>query len=207
VALHVFALTGGIGSGKSTVAEHFRALGLPVVDADRLARQVVEPGSAALGEIEARFGADVLDAGGRLDRSRLAAHVFGDDEARRGLEAILHPRIRQAAQDAFAALEQSGARLACYDVPLLFETRQEDHYRPVVVVQTSPEMQLSRAIERDKSHADAIRARIAAQLPLAEKARRADYVIDNDGTREATREQAARVLADIQTRWVKKTSE
>lgn len=203
VAFHVFALTGGIGSGKSTVAAHFRALGLPVVDADRLARDVVEPGTPALAEITARFGTDVLDDSGRLDRARLAAHVFGDEEARRALEAITHPRIREAARNAFEAISASGAPLACYEVPLLFETRQEEHYRPVVVVRTSVETQLARATARDESHREAIAARVAAQLPLAEKALRADYVIDNDGSREHTLREAERVLEDIRRRWVK----
>jgi dephospho-CoA kinase len=197
VTLRVFALTGGIGSGKSTVAAHFRSLGMPVVDADRLARDVVEPGTPALSEIVEHFGKEVLDGAGRLDRARLAARVFGSDEARRALEAIVHPRIREAARAAFAAIGERGAKLACYEVPLLFETHQEDHYRPVVVVRTSAETQLARAASRDRAHADAIRARIAAQLPLTEKALRADYVIDNDGTRESTLREAERVLEAI----------
>ncbi len=201
VSLHVFALTGGIGSGKSTVAAHFRSLGLPVIDADRLARDVVAKGSPALQEIAERFGADVIDTEGGLDRARLAAHVFGDEKARKDLEAITHPRIRQAAQDAFDAVAKTGAPLACYEVPLLFETAQEGRYRPVVVVKTSPGTQLERASARDKSHTDAIAARIRAQLPLEEKAARADYVIENDGDRAETLARAEQVLADIREKW------
>ncbi len=201
--MHVFALTGGIGSGKSTVAAHFRSLGLPVVDADRLARDVVEPGTEGLAEVVAAFGAEVVGADGRLDRARLASLVFSDVEARLRLESILHPRVRDAARGAFARLAESGARLACYEVPLLFETGQEEHYRPVVLVSAAPETQVERAVARDKSHEAAIRARIAAQHPPEDKLRRADYVIHNDGSREATLAQAERVLDEIRRLWEK----
>jgi dephospho-CoA kinase len=203
VALHVFALTGGIGSGKSTVAAHYRALGLPVVDADRLARDVVEPGTPALAELVEAFGAEILDADGRLDRPKLAARVFENPEARRRLEAIVHPRVRDAARKAFTRIAESGAHLACYEVPLLFETRQEDNYRPVVLVTARPETQIARAMLRDKTHEAAVRARIAAQHPPEDKIARADYVIHNDGPRETTLAEAERILRDIRARWVK----
>jgi dephospho-CoA kinase len=206
VALHVFALTGGIGSGKSTVAAHYRALGLPVVDADRLARDVVEPGTVALAELVEAFGPDILDTDGRLDRPGLASHVFGNTEARRVLEAIVHPRVREAARAAFARVAESGTRLACYEVPLLFETGQEDNYRPVVLVTAKPETQIARAMLRDKSQEAAVRARIAAQHPQEDKIARADYVIHNDGPRETTLAEAERILRDIRARWVKPTA-
>ncbi len=197
MSLHVFGLTGGIGSGKSTVAGHFRMRGLPVVDADQLARDVVRPGTPALDEIVGYFGPEVLGSDGMLDRPALAEIVFRDEEARATLNGIVHPRVREAAREAFTAIESSGATLACYEVPLLFETGLHEIYRPVVVVSATPEAQLERAVNRDRAHARAIQARIAAQMPLAEKARQADYVIDNGGSLERTLEQADAVLEAV----------
>ena len=202
MALHVFSLTGGIGSGKSTVARHWRSLGLPVIDADVLAREVVAPGSAGLDAIVARFGADVLTAEGRLDRPRLGRIVFDDAQSRMDLEHIVHPRVRRAAAEAFEALSARGKELACYEVPLLFETKQEEHYRPVVVVRVSQETQLSRAAARDGVAPEAVQARIASQLPIEEKVARADFVIDNDGPLSRTLEQADAVLDAIRERLV-----
>lgn len=197
MTLHVFALTGGIGSGKSTVARHWRSLGLPVVDADVLAREVVAPGSPGLDAVVARFGPEVLTSGGQLDRPRLGRIVFEDAGARADLEALLHPLVRQAAAAAFAQLAAQGETLACYEVPLLFETHQEDAYRPVVVVWVSPDTQRDRAAARDGVPPEAVQARIASQRPLDEKAARADFVIDNDGPLPQTFAQAEAVLTAV----------
>lgn len=199
--MHVFALTGGIGSGKSTVAEHFRSQGLPVVDADVLAREVVAPGTEGLAEIAAEFGPEVLTSEGALDRKRLGQIVFADAGARAALERIVHPRVRQAAQDAWSKLAGQGVPLACYEVPLLFETGQAEAYRPVVVVHVRPETQIARVMARDGVDRTTALSRIDAQLPLAEKAARADFVIDNDGPRERTLEAASRVLATLRERY------
>src|ERR1041384_5159201 len=121
MALRVFGITGGIGSGKSQVARLLREREVPVVDADELAREVVAPGSAGLAEITGSFGPDVLAADGSLDRKRVATLVFSDESARKRLNAITHPRVRQLSQARFAELEQRGVTLAGYDVPLLFE--------------------------------------------------------------------------------------
>jgi dephospho-CoA kinase len=180
-SLHVFGLTGGIGTGKSTVAARFRARGLPVIDADQLAREAVAPGSAALPEIAALFGANVIGRDGTLDRAKLAAKVFDDPAQRSKLNAIVHPRVRALAEARFSELERRGEPLGCYEVPLLFEVGLEQVLRPVVVVSSSQALQLARATKRDASTAEHVAARIRAQLPLAEKRRRADYVIDNDG--------------------------
>lgn len=206
MALHVFALTGGIGSGKSTVARHWRSLGLPVVDADVLARAVVAPGSDGLDAVVARFGPGVLTADGTLDRQGLGRIVFHDATARADLEAILHPRVRHAAAEAFTGLAAQGAALACYEVPLLFETHQEEHYRPVVVVSVSPETQRRRAAARDGVPPDVVQARIASQWPLEEKVARADFVIDNDGPLASTLAQAEAVLTAIRERFGRPTS-
>jgi dephospho-CoA kinase len=196
VALHLFGLTGGIGSGKSTVARRFRERGLPVIDADVLAREVVAKGSQGLADIVARFG-DVLDEQGELDRKRLAARVFQDDDARRALNAITHPRVAALSADRASALEARGEPLACYEVPLLFETRLDAVLRPVVVVTAPANAQVARAAARDGASPEEVLARVRAQLPLDEKVRRADYVVDNGGTLDATLASADDVLDAI----------
>jgi dephospho-CoA kinase len=182
MSLRVFGLTGGIGTGKSTVAGLLRERGVPVVDADQLAREVVAPGSEGLRQVVQAFGPGVLAADGSLDRKAVGALVFGDSEARKRLNAITHPLVRELSQAHFSALDRQGITLAAYDVPLLFEVGLDAVLRPVVVVATSAATQLSRVRERDGLSEAEVLARVAAQLPLDEKRRRADYVIDNDGT-------------------------
>ena len=194
--LRVFGLTGGLGSGKSTVAARLRQRGVPVIDADALAREVVAPGSPGLAEVVAAFGADVLREG-ELDRARVASIVFSDAAARQRLEAITHPRI-QALRDArLAELAASGEPLACYEVPLLFERGLERSLQPVVVVSVPEAIQIERARRRDQASEAMVRARLAAQLPLADKTARADYVIDNAGTLAATEAETDRVLWEL----------
>ena len=197
MALHVFGLTGGIGTGKTTVLGRFRARGVPAVAADLLARAVVEPAEPALAEIVAAFGADLLDAAGRLDRGRLGAIVFADPRARSRLEAIVHPRVSALARQKLAELAARGVRLACYEAPLLVEVGLAEELRPLVVVKASEAVQIARAAARDGLSSDAIRARLHAQMPVAAKADLADYVIDNDGPLDATIEQADRVLDSL----------
>ena len=196
--MRVFGLTGGIASGKSTVSDMLRALGAPVVDADRLARKVVEPGSPALAEIAARFGPDVLDAEGRLDRPRMARRVFSDPAARAELEAITHPRIAAAGAEAFASLAAAGHRVAIYEAPLLVERRLHEGMAGVIVVSVPEEVQLERLTRRDGLDEAAARARIAAQLPLADKIAVARWVVDNSGTLEQTRAQVEAIWREIQ---------
>ena len=194
--IHVFGLTGGIASGKSLVAEQLRARGVPIIDADALAREVVQPGSEGLSEIARQFPPDVV-RGGELDRKRLAAIVFADPAERSRLERITHPRIQALRSARLAELEASGEPLAGYDVPLLFEKGLESELRPVVVVYAPEPLRLARAMARDASTEAEARARLAAQLPLEEKVRRADYVIDNSGPPAATRAAADAVLATL----------
>lgn len=193
----VFGLTGGIGSGKSTVAARFRARGLPVIDADVLAREVVARGSPGLAEIRARFGDAVLDEHGELDRKRLAEVVFHDPDARRDLNAITHPRVRDLAIQRVQELDARGEPLACYEVPLLVETGLAEVLRPLVVVVVDVATQIERSVRRDGSTREHVEARIAAQLPLADKAKLADYVIDNSGSEAETRARADEVLDAI----------
>jgi dephospho-CoA kinase len=194
VTLHLFGLTGGIGSGKSTVGRRFAERGVPVIDADQLAREVVEPGTPGLQEIVLRFGPAVLGPDGELDRKKLAARVFGDDEARRALNGITHPRVGALTAERTAALAARGERLACYEVPLLFEGRLEGVLKPVVVVATPLEAQVARAALRDGATPEDVLARVRAQMPLDEKIRRADHVIDNSGALAATLARADDVL-------------
>jgi dephospho-CoA kinase len=197
MTLRVFGLTGGIGSGKSTVAARFRARGVPVIDADQLAREVVAPGSPALAEIADEFGPEVLEPSGALDRKRLAAIVFGNESARQKLNAITHPRVRKLALVRFAELDRAGEPLACYEVPLLVESGLAEALRPLVVVSVPEAVQLARSVARDQSTEAEALARIRAQRPLADKVAIADHVIDNSGSRDATAAQADAVLDAI----------
>jgi dephospho-CoA kinase len=194
VALRVFGLTGGIGSGKSAVAGHWRGRGLPVVNADELARAVVLPGSNTLSQIVDCFGAGVVNAGGELDRAKLGAIVFSNAEARRSLDAIVHPAVRKLAGERFSELNQLGEPLACYEVPLLYETGLEQTYSPVVVVNAPEELRRPRLAARDGLDQQQIEARIAAQMPLSEKVRRADCVIENDASLASLYERSDAVL-------------
>ena len=197
MSITVFGLTGGIGSGKSTVAARFRARGVPVIDADLLAREVVAPGTPGLAEIRARFGDEVIDARGELDRARLAEIVFHDDDARRALNAITHPRVRDLALTRVQELAAQGEPLACYEVPLLIESGLGDVLRPLVVVVVDPATQVERTMRRDGSTREHAEARIRSQMPLAEKARLADHVIDNGGSVAATLTRTDQVLDAI----------
>lgn len=173
------ALTGGIGSGKSTVADRFAELGVPVIDADLLARDLVEPGSPALAEIVEAFGTEVLSQDGGLNRRALRQRVFGDGVARKRLEAILHPRIRVEMQQRLAALDAPYALLV---VPLLLETGQSDLADRILVVDLPPELQEERAGLRDGQSRENIRSIMAAQCSRRQRLAAADDVIDNGGT-------------------------
>jgi dephospho-CoA kinase len=186
--MKVLGLTGGIGSGKSMVASMFAQLGADVIDADRLARDVVEPGQPALQEIASTFGRDILLPDGRLDRGKLGRIIFADPVARGTLNAITHPRIRER-MDAEIAARQSGPGVLIVDIPLLFENERTDRVETVIVVWVDTETQLRRLVERDELSEHDARQRIAAQIPLDEKRARADVVIDNSGSRENTRRQ------------------
>lgn len=191
----VIGLTGGIASGKSTVAAMLRELGAPIVDADEVARAVVEPGTPGLAAVVERFGAGVLDADGRLDRKAVGARVFGDAEARRALEAILHPRIAMESQRRIAA--HGGDELVIYDAALIVENGLHRGLAGLIVVSAPEDMQIARLMARDGLDEQAARQRIAAQLPLADKVAVADWVIDNAGTIDDTRRQVEAVWAEL----------
>jgi len=186
--MKVLGLTGGIGSGKSMVASMFAQLGADVIDADQLARDVVEPGQPALDEIATAFGRDILLPDGRLDRGKLARIIFADPVARAKLNGITHPRIRER-MDAAIAARGSGPGVLIADIPLLYENERTGTVEAVIVVWVDPETQLRRLLERDRLTEDEARQRIAAQMPLDEKRAQADAVIDNSGSRENTQRQ------------------
>lgn len=188
--MHVFGLTGGIASGKSAVAARLRERGVPVIDADVLAREVVSPGSEGVAAVAAELGADVLAADGSLDRKKVAALVFGDEAKLGRLNAILHPRIAALSARRTAELAGRGEPLACYEAALLVENGLADAFRPLVVVAAPEAAQIARASARDATDEASVRARIAAQLPLAEKVRAADVVVHNDGSLEDLRARA-----------------
>ncbi|MCC7109473.1 MAG: dephospho-CoA kinase [Deltaproteobacteria bacterium] len=180
--MKLIGLTGGIASGKSAVARMLRQAGVPVVDADLLAREAVEPGTEALTAIVSRFGPAVLAPDGALDRKALGALVFADEAARRELNAIVHPAVAALAMARLELLRDQGAPVAVYEVPLLFESGLEGMMDATLLVAAPEAAQISRMGSRDGLDEAAARARMAAQLPLAEKRRRATAVIDNDTT-------------------------
>lgn len=190
------ALTGGIATGKSHCLARFAALGAAVIDADQLARVVVQPGTPGLAAVIARFGPSIARADGSLDRDALGRLVFADAAARLDLEAIIHPAVYQAIEAWFEGrLPESS--LAIADIPLLFETRHEGDFDHVIVAACTPAQQLERLRARGLSDADA-RQRLASQLPIEEKARRADHVIDTSGSIADTDRQVIEVWEALQ---------
>ena len=174
-------LTGGIATGKSYCLARFAALGVPIVDADLLARDAVAPGSRALADVATRFGASILLPDGSLDRAALGRIVFTDRAARTDLEAIVHPEVYRRIGEWFAA-RPPATRLAIADIPLLFETGHEHDFERVIVAACDPQQQLRRLMQRDSLSEAEARARLNAQWPIEEKVARADYVIRTDGS-------------------------
>jgi dephospho-CoA kinase len=195
--VRVIGLTGGIASGKSTVARMLTELGAPVVDADQLAREVVAPGSDGLAAIVDHFGDQVLDADGALDRKKMAGIVFADPQARAALNGITHPRIAAAGQREIARHAAAGARFVVYEAALIVENRLQSWMHALIVVAVPPEVQLERMMARDGLDEASARARLDAQLPLADKIAVADYVVDNAGSVDQTRAQVTRIWNQI----------
>jgi dephospho-CoA kinase len=188
-------LTGGVASGKSTVAALLRELGAVVVDSDVLAREVVEPGTPGLAAVVEAVGPGVLTADGRLDRPALGAVVFGDQPARRRLEGILHPLIRARAAELEAAAP--AGTVVVHDIPLLVETGQADRFDAVVVVDVPVETQVARMVrDRGMSREDAL-ARVKAQASREERLAVATQVVENTGTREDLRDRVTEVLEEL----------
>jgi dephospho-CoA kinase len=176
------ALTGGIATGKSYVRAAFDALGVPTIDADRQARAAVAPGTDGWRAVRARFGEGIAGPDGAIDRTALAAIVFADAEARRDLEAIVHPIVRRAIDAWFASPAVANSPFGIADIPLLFETGRQAEFDGVIVAACAPDIQLRRLMERDGLTHDDAQRRLDAQLPIEEKARVADWVIRTDTT-------------------------
>lgn len=192
-------LTGGIATGKSYVTQRLREAGLPTIDADVLAREAVAPGSPGLAAVVQRFGREVLADNGSLDRTRLGEIVFADAGARTDLEAIIHPEVRRRIAELQADLAARGYRgAAIADIPLLFETGRQADFDVIVVVACEPARQKARLMERDGLSEEAADQRLAAQMPIAEKVRRADHVIRTDGTFADTDAQVDSLIAQLQ---------
>lgn len=182
--MFIVGLTGGIGSGKSTVSRFFRELGVHVVDADIAARAIMEPGMPALSAVAERFGADILRADGSLDRARLRSIVFADPEQRRWLEQLTHPLIAQWIREQLLAAPPPYAIL---ETPLLFESNQKSHVQRKVVVDVPEEVQLERTMRRDRNSEEQVRAIMAAQMSRRDRLALADDVIDNTLSLEEVR--------------------
>jgi dephospho-CoA kinase len=195
--VRTIGLTGGIASGKSTVARILVELGAPLVDADLVAREVVEPSEPAFTDIVREFGPDVVGADGKLDRKTLAARVFSDAAARARLNAITHPRIGERTGQKLAAFERAGAKVAVYEAALLVENGIHHMLDGLIVVKLDEATQLERLKQRDRMSDEEARARLLAQLPLENKLAAADYIIDNSGTLDETRRRVEEVWRDV----------
>lgn len=193
----IVGLTGGIASGKSTVTTMLRELGVHVIDADQIARQIVEPGQPALDEIVQAFGPEILDPSGRLDRTALGQKIFADATLRLKLNAITHPRIAQTMMQEAQTAANQGHPFVVYDAALLVENKIHRFLDSLIVVAVDRETQIERLLARDHITRAEAEQRIDAQMPLEEKIAVATYVIDNQGSREATRTQTQKILETI----------
>ncbi len=192
-----FGLTGGIASGKSTVSRFMKKLGVGVVDADLVAREVVLPGSECLRELAEVFGKEILCGDASLDRRALGTKVFGDNDALARLNAITHPRIRTRSREQAQALAKAGHKLVAYEAALLVETGLAPSFRPLVVVAADDATQIRRIMSRNHMTESEARARVQSQVPLAEKVALADYVIVTSGTLDQLRVRTEEVVNSI----------
>ena len=188
------ALTGGIATGKTYVATRLRAAGVPMVDADVLAREVVALGTPALAAVRQRFGPDVIRRDGTMDRIRVGQIIFKDKRARQDLEAIIHPAVQKAVDKYFATLPKK-TPFAVADIPLLFETGREGQFSSVIVVACPRAMQLQRVMERNQLSKEDAERRLAAQWPIEKKVEKATHVIRTDGTFDETNAQVDALIA------------
>lgn len=185
----ILGLTGGIATGKSLVSDYFKSKGYPVIDADQVSRQVVEAGSLGLSQVADHFGSHILFENGELDRKKLGQLIFSDSEKRKELNAIMHPLIRSEVLKQLNQLKKEGYDLIVLDLPLLFESSYEDQVDQVMVIHINKDLQLKRLMKRnDLSQREALQ-RIHSQMPLEEKMKKSQVLIDNSGTKEETFQQ------------------
>jgi dephospho-CoA kinase len=194
-----FGLTGGIACGKSTVAGHFQELGARVIDADRIGHEVIEPGHDAYQQILKHFGDKLLDSDGRIDRKQLGPIVFADPQQLQSLNTIVHPRIIARSDELARAYYEADPRaVVILDAALIFESGIGRRLRKVIVVWCRPEQQLERLISKTGLSREAAELRIRAQMPVEQKLRRADYIIDCSGSKEGTRLQVEQLFLQLQ---------
>jgi dephospho-CoA kinase len=193
----ILGLTGGIATGKSTVSAMLRERGIPVIDADQIAREVVEPGKPAYDAIVSHFGREILLPDGTINRKLLGEIVFSNESERQKLNSIVHPEVRRVMREQAEEAERVGAKIVFMDIPLLFESKLQHMVDKIVVVYAPAEMQLARMMERDELDEAQARKRLRAQLPIEQKKAEADFLIDNQGTREETERQVEQLLAEI----------
>ena len=192
----VIGLTGSIGTGKSTIANKFRELNIPVIDADVIAREVVEPDTETYRKIVETFGEEILHDDRTLNRKALGSIVFSDEHKRKQLNAIIHPAIRKEMLRQRDDWIEKGKECIVLDIPLLYESKLTHFVDKVIVVYVDEDVQLQRIVERDQSSKEEAKRRMARQIPVAEKAKKADAVIDNNGTKEDSYEQLKKILLD-----------
>jgi len=190
-------LTGGIGSGKSTVAQWFREQGVPVLDADKTVHHLLQSDSLTISKLIHEFGSEILGENGQIDRSKLGELVFCDEDARRRLERIVHPSVVERMNEERAALLDTGTKFCVWDVPLLFETGLEQLVGEVWVVWIPRDLQILRVLARNKLTRGEVEARMAAQGSLDEKRQRADVVIDNSGSKVETERQLEKAWKEL----------
>lgn len=191
-------LTGGIGSGKSTVSQWFRTKDVPVMDADDTVHRLLQSDPQIISQLVEEFGKELLAMNGQIDRSMLGQRVFQDSDARKRLERIVHPRVIETMQAERAGFQKAGMKFCVWDVPLLFEAGLERFVDEIWVVWVSHGVQIERVLMRDKLSPEDISARIAAQWPLADKRKQADVVIDNSGSRDETKRQLEAAWYNLQ---------
>ena len=194
MAAMIIGLTGGIASGKSTVSALFQQRGFTIIDADDAARKVVEVGKEAYEKIICHFGKEILQSDGTIDRKKLGAIIFHDEEKRMLLNSIVHPAVRKQMNDCKAAALADGKQTILMDIPLLFESKLTDMVDRTIVVYVDEHVQLQRLIDRNQLSEAESKARIASQLPLHEKKKMADAVINNNRTRKETETQLDQLI-------------
>jgi dephospho-CoA kinase len=192
----VIGLTGSIASGKSTVARMFREMDIPVIDADQISRDVVEPGEAAYEEIVHHFGESILQEDGSIDRKKLGQVIFSDEDQRSRLNSIVHPKVRQEMISRREYYKQKQYAAVVLDIPLLYESNLTDYVEKTLVVYVNEKIQLERLMERDQSGPEDAKERIQSQMPVKKKADLADAVIDNNGSIEESYLQLKDILHD-----------
>ncbi len=192
----IIGLTGSIASGKSTISAMLKEKGYPIIDADLVARLVVEPGTSNLREIERTFGNAVMNADGTINRDALGKLIFDDPAKRKQLNDLMHPAIRSEMLRQRDELFESGQKTLIMDIPLLFESRLQHFVDKILVVSVTEEMQLQRLMSRNSLSKEEATSRIQSQLPISEKEKGADAVIYNNGTIEQSKEQLERILVE-----------